>query len=415
MDLNQKQMKTTIMTIFTIFLMIFSSLMIFSVSNQNGPDPKVTNLAMEEVTASDSVINDYDKDADNNIQSGLGTRSRYLEHTIHLDDPAVQLIVQSGDAYDTSYGNNIRSGTAIAAGDIDNDGFEDLILGCPFADGALENRWNTGQVLVFFGGTQTHPNTIFDQAKAMPGEIDITIHGADNNDLFGGAVVCGNVDGDAYDDIIITAPYGDSFSNSRNDAGEVYVIFGAARDKLESVIDLRTTEPDILIFGARAGDRAGFSVALGDVMGDSKLDIITGAKLADPEGRTNAGMVYIIAGNTRGNFGKTIDLDVLTGSGRGSRGNPDVRIDGVNPNDRAGFAVAAGDVNGDGRDDVLIGARYAQYNSSWDNTGVTYVIYGQQTLPSKINLTVDADVYIYGRDSHDNSGWALATGDINGD
>ena len=80
MDLNQKQIKTTIMTIFTIFLMIFSSILINSLSNQNGLDNKVTPLALDEARPSDPVINRDYKEMDNNIQSehlsGMYLRSR---------------------------------------------------------------------------------------------------------------------------------------------------------------------------------------------------------------------------------------------------------------------------------------------------------------------------------------------------
>ena len=86
--------------------------------------------------------------------------------------------------------------------------------------------------------------------------------------------MCGDIDGDSYDDLILSSPFGDSESNARGDAGEVYVIFGAARDNLDSYIDLRATAPDIMIYGAAGGDRAGFSLALGNVIGDNNLDII---------------------------------------------------------------------------------------------------------------------------------------------
>jgi hypothetical protein len=275
----------------------------------------------------------------------------------------------------------------------------------PLADGVTDNRWIAGGVLIIYGGTQQHPNTIFDQAERDYNEIDIVIHGADNGDLFGGTVACGDIDGDGYDDILVGAPLGNSRDNSRGDAGEVHLIYGGTRDKLESEIDLRSTSADLMIQGAYNNDRAGISLTVGNVVGDSKEDIIIGATRGDPEGRTNAGTVYIIPGNTRGALGSSLDLRV----------SAPIKIDGVDPDDRAGFAVATGDINGDQRDDILIGARLAQYNASFDNSGVTYLIYGKPSLRSRINLTTDADVYIYGAGVSDHSGWSLAAGDINGD
>ena len=334
------------------------------------------------------------------------SRSRYLDYIIHLDDPEVQLTVMASDAYDNSINNNhIPSGTPIATGDLDNDGKEDLILGYPYADGYPDNYWSAGGVLIIYGGTQNHPNTVFDQAELNFDEINIVIHGADNGDLFGGTVASGDIDGDGYDDILVGAPLGDSRDNSRGDAGEVYVIYGGTRGKLESEIDLRSTSADLMIQGAFNNDRTGISLTVGDVVGDSKDDIIIGASLGDPEGRTNAGEVYIIPGNTRAALGSNLDLRV----------SAPIKIDGVDPDDRAGFAVATGDINGDNRDDILIGARLAQYNASFDNSGVTYLIYGKRNLPANINLTTDADIYIYGAGVSDYSGWSLAAGDLNGD
>ena len=424
------RIKVIIITIFLLYILILSNfIQPLDPNNKTKLEPlNHLRLGSELSDEKEMPVNSgMDVLENSNIKPLSNSRGRHLKNIISLDDPTVQLTVISGDAYDNSYGSNIRSGSSIATGDIDNDGFEDLLLGCPFADGTLENRGNTGQVLVFFGGAQTHPNTIYDQADYNVGEIDIVIDGADNNDLLGGSVACGDIDGDSYDDIVICAPFGDSESNTRNDAGEIYVIYGAARDTWEPLIDLRNTAPDLLILGARAGDRTGFSVALGDVLGDSKLDIIIGAKLADPERRNNAGMAFAIAGNTRSNLGKTIDLLDLVTSGRGSnpyseshsrtrsRATQLVEIDGVSPDDRAGFAVAAGDVNGDGREDIIIGARHAQYNGSFDNSGVTDVVYGRRAFSSKINLTQDADIYVYAPNANDNSGWSLVSGNINGD
>jgi hypothetical protein len=349
----------------------------------------------------------------NELTLGQGTRSRYLDDIIHLNDPEVQLIVRSGDAYDNSF--NVGGATPLASGDIDNDGFPDLIMGSPYGDGMLENRGNSGQVMVFFGGTQTPSNTLVDQADRIPGEIDLIIHGMDYSDILGFSVASGDIDGDNHDDLIIGVPFGDSRDNNRQDAGEVYILWGQSRNDWEPELDLRSTPPNVMIQGARRGDRAGYSVAVDDVIGDSREDIIIGCPTADPEGRSNSGMVFIVAGASRTTLGSTIDLSQSRSASRSARGTASVKMIGVTPDDRSGFALATGDINGDDRADILIGARHAQYNGSRNNAGVTYVIYGKQTLPSKINFTMEADAYIYGANGGDNSGWALAAGDFNGD
>ncbi len=414
--------RTIIITILILFSLMASNVFLLNYSTYTTNKVPIT---FSEPKNDGTLPSKLDAKIYNYASSG-NTRSRYLEHYITLDGPEVQLMVRSGDAFDNSY--NIGGGSPIVTGDINNDGIHDVLIGCPYADGPRDSRGNTGQVLIIFGDNQTHPNTIYDQSELKDDEIDIVIHGADNNDLLGFAVGCADIDGDVYDDIIISAPYGDSFNNNRNDGGEVYVFYGGPKASFDSEIDLRSTIPDFMIYGASGGDRTGYSIALGNVIGDNKIDMIIGATLVDPGGRNNAGMVYVLAGDTRSNFGSYLDLSSSRGScrgvdyeyeqefaPRGKRSKPEVKIEGVSPDDRAGFEVNAGDINGDGRDDILIGARHAQYNASRNDAGVTYLIYGDQLLPSLINLTTQADVYIYGADTSDNLGWDIISGDINGD
>ncbi len=341
--------------------------------------------------------------------ASLTTRStRYLEDIISLDSGTVQLTVISGDAYDNNYGN-IGGGTPLSTGDIDNDGFEDMMIGCPFADGLNENIGNAGHVMVIFGGNQTHPYTVYDQAKNNPDKIDLVIHGGGGSDLLGYATTCGDIDGDGFDDMIIAAPWGDSKNNGRTNAGEVYVFYGRPRNEFSNNINLRTTAPDLMILGAWGGgwpnyELAGYSVAVGNVMGDSRGDILIGAIYSNPAGRTNAGRVYIIKGDTRGNLGNEIDL----------RTGADVTIIGAKSGDIAGNSVAAGDVNGDGRDDIVIGSYLANIVVGQD-AGKTYLIYGKQTLSSTIDLNTSADTIINGAGFRDYSGYKVAVGNINGD
>ena len=158
-------------------------------------------------------------------------------------------------------------------------------------------------------------------------------------------------------------------NNGRSNSGSAYVIYGSASP---ATIDLNYlgSEEGFRIDGAAAGDVAGFSVSdAGDVNGDGRDDVIVGAYGADNNGRDHSGSTYVIYGSASP---ATIDLNVL-GSEEG------FRIDGAASYDEAGWAVSdAGDVNGDGRDDVIVGAHYADNNGS--TSGSAYVIYGSASL-----------------------------------
>ena len=117
--------------------------------------------------------------------------------------------------------------------------------------------------------------------------------------------------------------------------------------------------------GINAGDEAGYSVsAAGDVNNDGYADILIGAHAADPGGVSDAGETYLIFGKSE-SFGEVVDLGSLDGT-------DGVVFEGIGPDDRSGLSVStAGDVNGDGYVDILIGA----YGAG-SYTGETYLVFG---------------------------------------
>ena len=116
----------------------------------------------------------------------------------------------------------------------------------------------------------------------------------------------------------------------------------------QGTVDL-LTQANVTLSGAAANDNSGNSVAsAGDVNGDGRADVIVGAHRADPSSRTNAGSTYVVYGTASPS---NVDLASLGSSG--------FRIDGAAAGDVSGSSVAsAGDVNGDGRADVIVGAPY---------------------------------------------------------
>ena len=305
---------------------------------------------------------------------------------------------------------NDRSGNVVSsAGDVNGDGFDDLLIGAYNANGSENRKGAAGESYVIFGGAP-RPTTI---DLASLGAAGITIFGADANDSSALSVSsAGDVNGDGFDDLLIGAYRADASGNAKLEAGESYVIFG--RTSLPATIDLASLgSAGITIFGADANDQSGSSVSsAGDVNGDGFDDLLIGASTADASGngKSNAGESYMIFGSA--SLPATLDLASLGVAG--------ITIVGADVGDFSGFSVSsAGDVNGDGFDDLLIGAPNA--DASGDPSlfpGQSYIIFGRASLPAVLDLDSlgEAGITIFGADVLDSSGASVSrAGDVNGD
>lgn len=288
---------------------------------------------------------------------------------------------------------------AAVAGDCDTngDGRDDVVVGAFLADPS--ERGGAGAAYVIFGGP-----TRGEADLGALGERGFVIAGAAASDSLGFAVDCaGDVNGDGLDDVIVGAFGTDN--NDRSISGSAYVVFGKGDAAPVDLADLG--DGGYRIDGEAAGDRAGSAVAsAGDVNGDGLDDVLVGANAADPGARSNAGSAYVVHGK-RGTA--PIDLAAL-----GERG---YRIDGELEGDRAGFAVGnAGDVDGDGRPDALVGAYVADANGR-DASGSAYVVFGRAgSDPVELSDLGDRGYRIEGAEAGDRFGIsATGAGDVNGD
>ena len=235
-----------------------------------------------------------------------------------------------------------EAGDSVArAGDVNGDGRSDVVVGASGADSAY----------VVFGKADTQS---VDLASLGSGGFRIGGDGA-------GASVAGagDVNGDGRRDVLVGAPFADK--NERRDSGSAYVVFGKADTQSVDLASLGSG--GLRIDGAAAGDGAGASVAgAGDVNGDGRSDVLVGAWLADNHGRRGSGSAYVVFG--RANT-KSVDLASLGSGG--------FRIDGAIDGDHVGeTAAGVGDVNGDGRPDVLVSA-----NGRRDPGSAAYVVFGK--------------------------------------
>ncbi|MBI3460639.1 FG-GAP repeat protein [Candidatus Acetothermia bacterium] len=170
-------------------------------------------------------------------------------------------------------------GAAVASGDVNKDGFVDLIIGAPLADGPNNARPSAGEAYIILGSQlvgKTLPITI----DISQGQQDVTIYGADPFDQLGISLATGEVNHDGIYDIIIGAPGADGPNEARAGAGEAYVILGRAN--FSSVVDIKQGQQDVTVYGADVSDGMGASVAAGQIGQDEIDDILIGAPGAEP-------------------------------------------------------------------------------------------------------------------------------------
>jgi microcompartment protein CcmK/EutM len=303
-----------------------------------------------------------------------------------------------------------RSGISVSgAGDVNGDGFDDVIIGAHFA--APGDKSRAGESYLVFGKASGFGTTL--ELSSLDGSNGLVIKGIDADDNSGKSVSsAGDVNGDGFDDIIIGGQGADP--GGRNFAGESYVVFGQA-DGFEATLELSSLDGSggFVINGIDSNDSSGSSVGgAGDVNGDGFDDIIIGAVTAPSGGYDRVGESYLVFGQT-GGFGGSLELSSLDGSNG-------FIINGIDGFDYSGRSVSsAGDVNGDGFDDLIIGVPDAEVGGD-AKAGESYVVFGKAdgfaaTLELS-SLSVSNGFVINGIDGNNQSGYSVSSaGDVNGD
>lgn len=259
-------------------------------------------------------------------------------------------------------------------GDVNADGFHDFVIGAPYADrntgtGTLPG---TGQAYLVFGSANPLPDL-----NQLNGTNGVLLQGLLQYDRAGQSVSgAGDVNGDGFDDFLIGTPVDYLSPTAR--IGATYLVYGKGTP-FAPTLNLweLSGSSGFQLFGLAPNDHLGTAVSsVGDLNGDGFDDFGVSAPYADPNGIVGAGSAYIIFGGTNPEQGVN-----------GLDGTNGFRIDGSLPYERAGFSLSsAGDVNGDGFEDLLVGAP-GDRNNPWDNydygtpagAGRAYVIFGKAT------------------------------------
>jgi len=302
-----------------------------------------------------------------------------------------------------SYNNPFRSyelghtgefGNSGEAGDINGDGIADFMLGDPTYDG------NKGIVYVIYGkkGTLREPSSMY---SFQPSEGFI-IKGTEDKQRLGFSMNnAGDVNGDGIEDIIL----GSYAWGQGSEIGMTYVIFGRRDSNFPSIIDVNNMEPmqGFKIHGEASFYHCGYQVSgAGDVNGDGIADMIIGA----PNAVNGAGRAYIVFGHKDHGL---VDIKLPAAAGKG------FVIEGTSQDNLGNSVSKIGDFNGDGIDDIIIGAHSAD---GWK--GKAYIVFGRRrgNFPAVMKTPVMGNdgITLKGISDGDHFGCAVSeAGDFNGD
>jgi glycosylphosphatidylinositol phospholipase D len=327
----------------------------FSLEGLADPPPFPSGYSGASVSSAGDVNGDGIGDV---IVGACGTDTGVVFGTSGARPPVFPLVALNGSNGFrlTGFGACNYDASVSGAGDVNGDGIADLIVGAYLAD--HDGNVRAGEAYVVFGSASGFPAAL--DVAALDGTNGFTFGGTAADDKVALSVsAAGDIDGDGIADLIISGYY----------SGEAYVVFGSQAG-FPAELDRSVLNGDVGFILTGTYPRAVSSA--GDVNGDGLTDLIIGRHSTE----TN----YVVFGRN-GEFPPLVDVSILDGT-------DGFALIGVELS-WAGFAVSdAGDVNGDGIGDVIIGAPRAEPNHNGQEAGASYVVFGSDAAwPPEIDLS----------------------------
>ncbi|MDT0326976.1 FG-GAP-like repeat-containing protein [Nocardiopsis lambiniae] len=390
------------------------------------------------------------------IASGSITGDFGSGYLIHQDSADVAGAPEKNDSF----------GQSMASGDFDADGYADLAVGIPFE--AIGDVEGAGYVTIQYGSgsglINARSQSIHEDSAGIPGSVV-------KDEIFGYSLAAGDLNNDGYDDLIIGQPL-DS-ANGRPNAGTIRIIFGSDSGLvMNSTISIDQSTANVP--GApESGDRFGEQVAVGDVNGDGKADLVVSTLGEQIAGSSDRGSVHVLYGPfttgptggdsinsadvdgigefsgsalALGNFNDDPYLDIAVGVSdqkvgedgaagslaifyAGADGLSHRNVEVINqatpgiggtpePEDYFASDLAAGDIDGDGIDDLVVGMRSEAIGSA-TGSGAAMILFGNADggISPADSVWIDQDVEgvpgIVAK--HDHFGWTVGIIDMDDD